>query len=474
MDLFKQDFSVSSQTSANLQNTTQEKIDFGETTNNKLIVINNPNNTDLISPDRNIVVSALKLIISTLEDDQTIEDINDSVIENVLKLGNSKDDEIIADVVEIISYITIAPDKILKRYLYLQPSFKQVLLHIISTTRNKTIITNSLNALCEMINEKLETIESIDGGNLFKASLFILSKCRKNKFKQECQPALILLAKCLCFFEAPPEIIVDSTNEILRFLNSRINFIKPFIIRLINTISYYQPERTLNYFSNEIIHFVHLFTNQNFDSTPYAENIFGTLNNMVFKSDEFAVYLPSSTPLFEIPVNPNWHERILQNYIQLQDTIFRRLKLVDKNEENWGKAISNIRKYADSILMIGISLLGSSSFRLKKTVVSMFCQLILLNDTQIFRNIFPKYIDLFTILIEYFEFNDAELTHEIAITIYLLCKSSPINGDIDVFDVLMKTDGVYIVQNLLSDTEIDPDILRIINQIQQMIPDNLP
>lgn len=450
----------------------------------RISIINDRNNNDLISPDENVIIQALEQITELLDICQSIKILDDFVIMKILNLGNSKNEQIINYIVDIISWITILDDSELKPYLYLHPSFKHILLNIISFCRNSEIIFNALNALCEMINDKSLTIQCIDGEDLYKSAIFILYRIhsskkyfRTNKSKGQRKiqlifPAFTLLSRCMCFFDAPDDLIMESKNEFTFYLSTaKYDRFKPFIISLIFDISYHQSERAINCFSEDIIQFIFSFATEKTNSTQIIESIFGTLNNMAHKSDQFAINLLSNSPLFEIKCDREWTDMCFFNYFRLQDTIFLRMPLCDRNEKDWQLSIENIRNHLDFIISNGLGFFDLYSFKTKKQLILMTCHLFLIDDSELITKMCPHQNDLITLFIDHLECSSIKLTFEIAKTILFLLKKSSVIENIKVLDILKQNNISNIIENIMKEAEADNEIRLVFEQIQIMSQD---
>lgn len=473
MELYKRDIIGSFPKSEYItDNARQGDETFNDSTDEHIRMINSPDNNDLLSQDESRIIQALKLIIKTLDTCQNIKIFNDDVIIKILNLGNSKNHDIITYVIDIISWITILDDEDLKRYLFLQPSFKQVLLNIISVTRNPEIIIDALNALYEILNDKFDTIKLIDGEDLYNASIFVLSQIHQTKNKkklQMCCPALNLLTRCMCFFNASDELIEKSSNEILFFLNSsKFNNLKPFILSLICEISYYQSERSINSFSETMIQYINIIAQEKDIPPNNIENVFGSLNNMVYKSDEFAIFLPTCSPLFRIEFDQTWSEKSLFHYFRLQDNVFLRMILCDRNELNWKKSIENIRNNTDFIASNGMKYFDFFNFKTKKQFIEMICHLYQLDDSEILMRMKPYLKDLITLFVDHLDCNNLCLSFEIAKTLIFLYEKSSLNGESnEVLDILKETYIPDVIENVMKEGETDAEIQRVFTQIQR-------
>lgn len=349
-----------------------------------LAFINNPENQLFQSPQRDDIISSLNLITETLDQCQNIQEINPHVIEQVLQFGDSKDEEILNKVIDIINFITISNDETVSSFLYLQPPFIEVLLNLISTNKNPMIITESLIALNELTSNKPKTLKALDGENFYKISFFLLSRIRNKKTSNKAigsfsihRLVLSLLCNCLCHFSAPDTFYIQSKTEIMFLLDGQIEYKRNFAMSLLSKISYFQAGVVLSYFSEEIVRYVPMMASGASFHNDFVESLFGALNNMVVNSDEFAISILQLCPLFDIPFNVEMYNSItLLNFFRLEYSIFHIMLISDKNNTHWIQSFESIQAHSVDIIRIALAAYFNSSFTVKKVIVLMICSLL--------------------------------------------------------------------------------------------------
>ena len=443
--------------------------------------INNVIYHELDSDDPNVIINALSYISNALDKNPETEAISFNVYEKILYLKNKFPENIIIEyfIIDIIQYISINPDKILEKYMYLP--IKQVILDIISTTRESKVVYEGLNALVELTNEKIETLKLIDGENLFQVSLFVLSNIQENNsfYRQSDQLpndvtannifyiSVNLLANCLCFFSAPDKYISESTYYIKCLFNSDCFADKLHASRMILNISYFQSELAINEFSNDILKVIPTLNLGNIQIS-FVNNIFGIINNMVFKSDSFALTISGETKIFDIVPTDSWNSSTFSNFFKLEEIIFKRMKTCDQNEVIYHHALENIIRNTINIIHNGIKAGNSYDFKTKNLAISMICSLLQVGNYKIISSAFSDDLikqELIPFFLQSIVCNKINQIETIAETLLMLCKLSPINENYNIIEQLFQNDAESLINDVNPEIISDPEISSLLDRI---------
>lgn len=441
----------------------------------------------------------LDLVIDVLENIDDITVLNIDVIQRVVELRNVKyiiSDEninILSKILEIFHYISTSEDMILKSYLY--TNFHTFIFDIINNINYVEIIVNGIDCLDNIIDEKIETCKLIDGTNFLHASLYILDKISNNQntFRYNCPSELKnnyegflmykesemnnlihscfgLLSNCISFFAYSNYMKEEVKEFILDYFNSNSISSKTAAANALNRISYFQIGITETFFKDfEFFESLFNFIWRNPKIVPFADYVFGFMNNLSIKSSEIASFIGCNTKFFEIIPSDNWENNTIINYFKLLDTIVSQCL----NEVNSYSLLEKIIDKIDSFIDIISNFLNYGNFKVRVNICFVICKYIELSNRVIIEKFF-KEIPILEIFEDFLQFQNIKLINEVLKSLIRLCNFSPINNinivkELNSFNIQSISENIINLINEQNDKVIGTEIYDKLNQISKFI-----
>ena len=376
-------------------------------------------------------------ILEVFENGIDLRNVRREAWRETMKLLNSHDERQMRGALDIIAYVAMADDDVLKSLLYLH--VHQMLFNIVSSEKTIDIVITSIELLTEMISDKPLVCQTLDGDGFIQAPLFTLQKCFHEPgfycseveddvaLRQLTSMSFVLLSSALSVFS-----VCDDKLSTVRDLVDEALCMNPTTlaaaVRAIYTVSFCQPGVAMRMFSDSCESFTQFcLQGQNSSLTEYA---LGFLSNLCNSDTATAVSICCSEMFFSLEPGEWWNVHCHTNYLTLLTNIVR----VCVNDEP-GSALIQIRLKCKQIREYCLNVMRQCPFQEKVKACDVVCRLIETEDSEILSVLFPDQ-SLLEEMLSLLESHDQIAIEICASAILVLLGRSPLGGVIDVGKII--------------------------------------
>ena len=378
-------------------------------------------------------------ILEVLESGIDLRLVRREVWRETMKLLNSHDETQMRGALDIIAYVAMADDDVLKSLMYLH--VHQMLFNIVSSERTVDLVITCIELLTEMISDKPLVCQALDGYGFIEAPLFTLQKCFHEPgcycsdadddvaIRQLTNTSFVLLSSALSVFS-----VCDDKLCTVRDLVDEALCMSPATsaaaVRAVYTVSFCQPEVAMRMFSDSCEAFARFcLQSQNASLTEYA---LGFLSNLCNSDSATAASICCSEMFLSLEPGAWWNERCHANYLTLLTNIVR-VSLNDSGEPS--SPLIQIRLKCKHIRDYCLTVMRECPFKDKVKACDVVCRLIETEDSEILSVLFPDQSVLDEML-SLLESHDQTTIEICAGAILILLGRSPLGGMIDVAEII--------------------------------------
>jgi hypothetical protein len=407
----------------------------------------------------------LAQIVAELEGETTIEEIDPSILRAAVPLGRSPSGDVRDAALDLISYIAMADDHVLRSLCYLQAH--QVLFDIVGSDRLARRVCCALELLGEMVDDKPSFCMAVDGDNFIEAPCFVLrlladaNSCFLSQREEEDHSehahligaSFDLLAKALSVFSAPPQLLSDVQSMAMAFWNRPNEINKYVVIHAIYSLSYAQSRLSLTLFGGMLPVVLENLGDRNQTFIGYALGLF---NNWVQEDFTVGYVFLRSNAFFTIVPSKQWNNETTANFIRLHNSL---LQLVPQCPES----IPFYREIAGPLKFLCLEIAELSDFRNKIDSVCLLCALIQTADAEII-GILLETKDVLMAILDLLVCEDPSVVISCVPSLLTLCQMAPIAGTIDVLAILHETETLDLLSRL-SELILPPKTLAVFSAL---------
>lgn len=417
----------------------------------KLHLIYQIDYTCLYSEYADVVCSTLVKISELLDNYITFRFFDDYVIFQILKISVGVSDAVTSQCLEIIYYLCAVEDKecseLLQKYQFLN-----ILINIISKTRDINNLIKALECYHIAIYEKPLVCYKIDGVYIYKSCLFVFEMIETgcfhdlDEYYHLLQANFILLSDGFSFFSITRSNAIKLVDYVNMYLFS--DDIKEMfsVTRFLLTVSYYQ-KLSCNYLFinydiiNRLISLLSLSCIQ--------DNIIRILDNICANSNDTCSFLLSETNFFGFKLDEKMkhNHKVLRGLFKLYYNIFTFIN--DMANECIRCLYEHLPVILDNLFVFNLC----DDYKTKQLSISSLNKLILVNDDFVLNKIISYEPRLLEIILE--GLNSVDKREKISVVksfIILLNYSHRTNSDI--FSLLDKTLLESTILEILQDSDI--------------------
>lgn len=384
----------------------------------------------------------LSFIAEQLENGAEVSDIRKDLWKCIAQHLNTKDIEIKEMVLDILSYVAMSSEHVIKSLQFLQ--LHQKMFNIISCERNANIVTSAIDVLVEMLDEKPLVCANLgtSGRHVIESAVFVLEKVSSETdyFIEEIDTGLKnLISSALRLFSVAISVFDPGTERAEEISGLFEDFFsddryRMMTIQAMYTVSYYQPAIASTCFSNAIPCIMH-----GISSTPLPPEVFesciGVMNNLADFSAELATAICLSPDFIEIPIISG-----SKNFPILMTTLLR-AAVATSNSDMLLQLHGKFEQFAPEIFD-GFS---RNKFSERVSSLRLARQMLETADMSIIGYLFPENSpDFIYTLLDMAESLDREVLELCAESILILLR---IYTEIDIRDILLSYDISDIVSS---------------------------
>jgi hypothetical protein len=406
------------------------------------------------------------LILERLSDELSgaldITQVHSSVVRQVLRLAGSPDPQVCDRALDVVSYVTMADDLTLRACCYLQPH--QVLLDVVSSSRRPRIVCSALELLKEMVTDKPNVCEVLDGDRFLIAPQFVLAGIARFEFDDDSDrvhligAAFDLLGQSLSVFSAPPEMLTDLSLLFLMFIGD----FKTIVVHAIYAVSYAQSQLSLELFHGAIPTLLGLSAEHG-ENQSLVGSCLGILNNFGHFDDRVALEIAAAITV--VP-NESWQAEAQANFLMLQETLLLALIGADRDSQQYERGIARFEEQAPILRELCVGLATSCDFAIRLLAVSVLCRMIGTAHPPIAEVIMEGTESLMAI-VELLECGEVAVIEMCARALLALCEMSPI-GKCNIVHVLGEQEYAGIVWEL-QEMELPVATLEVLEGLQTFL-----